>query len=226
MMRVAGLGKSRGLSLQRADLHRMSALPVAVNRLHGEGRKANGNVFRTSLGRSGVLNPFAPMRDDCLPGVYVDVPILVSHSHHALENQSEFVEFRSLSRFFPALRAAHVGDAYASSLGVDSSDVFIDQLGFGSGGGNASRLRYQNWHEGSFENDYCSKRRHKFGRRVSLITKVAHGTEELAPGDRGFQDQLRPAEFARVFLLWEAKASSAGIETGAIKERSSGIVPF
>src|SRR5580700_8686927 len=61
---------------------------------------------------------------------------------------------------------------------------------------------------------------------ISPITKAAYATEELAPCDRGPQAQLWPAEFARVFLLWEAKASSVGIETGTIKERSSGIVPF
>jgi hypothetical protein len=64
-----------------------------------------------------------------------------------------------------------VGDAYAGRLGVDASDVFIDELGLGSRGGNASGLRYQGGHECSFKKDYCSKIRHSFESQRRLTTK-------------------------------------------------------
>src|SRR5580704_6436124 len=111
------------------------------------------------------------MRDDRLACGYVHLTVLVPHSHGALEHQGELIEFGSLSGFFPALRAAHVGDAYAGRLGVDASNVFIDELGLGSHGGNASGLRYQGGHECSFKKDYCSKTRHNFGSQRRLTTK-------------------------------------------------------
>ena len=44
-------------------------LLVAVNRLHREGRQADGNIFRAAFGRSGILDPLASVRDHCLPCV-------------------------------------------------------------------------------------------------------------------------------------------------------------
>ena len=134
---------------------------VPVNRLHRERRQTDSNIFRASLGRSGILDPLPTMRNHGLTRHHVHLTILVPHSHHALEYQSKFVELRSLSRFLPSLRAAHVGYADARTVRVHSSNLFVDQLGFASRGGYASGLRYQGRHECSFEKNYCSKSTHK-----------------------------------------------------------------
>ncbi len=86
------------------------------------------------------------MSDDCLSGMDVERPALVLDSQRSLQNDGELVELGSLPGLKPSLRAAHVGDAGSRCLGVYASDVFVDDLGFVSGGLNARGLRDESRH--------------------------------------------------------------------------------
>jgi len=121
---------------QRAGL-----LFVAVDGIHGEGGKADGDVFGAAFLGSGVADPLAGVGDDGLSGGDVERTVLVFNVEGAFENDGEFVEGGSLAGLEPSGGAAHVGDAGGGGFGVDASDIFVDQLGFIAGGLDARGLR-------------------------------------------------------------------------------------
>src|SRR5271166_4487036 len=86
------------------------------------------------------------MRDDRLSGLDVELAAMRTDAQHAAQHDGEFVEFRLLARLGPALWAAHMGNADGAVSGVHASDVFVDQFGLGSGGGDAGGLRDQSGH--------------------------------------------------------------------------------
>src|SRR5580692_3181073 len=53
-----------------------SNLLIAVNCLHGEGWQTDGDIFRATLSRGGILDPFASMGDDRLACGYVHLAVL------------------------------------------------------------------------------------------------------------------------------------------------------
>ena len=88
-------------------------LLVAMHRLHRESRQAYRDVFGAAFGGSGILDPLTAVGDDGLAGRDVQFAVFVFYPKRAPEDDGEFVELRSLSGLFPALRTAHVGDADA-----------------------------------------------------------------------------------------------------------------
>jgi len=127
---------------------------IAVDGFHGESRKADRDVFGAVFVGSGVTDPFAGVGDDGLSGGDVERTILMFDAKRAFENDGEFVEGGSLAGFEPSTGAAHVRDAGRCGLGVDASDVFVDELGFVAGGLDASGLRDQCGH-GNFVSSFC-----------------------------------------------------------------------
>jgi hypothetical protein len=114
---------------------------VAVDGVHGEGGEADGDIFGAAFVRSGVTDPFTGVSDDGLSGSDVEGSGFVLDVEGAFEDYGEFVEGRSLAGFEPSGGAAHVSDAAGGGLGVDTSDVFVDELGFVAGGLDAGGLR-------------------------------------------------------------------------------------
>ena len=115
-----------------------------MDRFHREGWEADGDVFGASFLRGGVADPLAGVGDDGLSGGDVEgtdrsIRTSVLDAQQSLEHNRELGELWSLAGFEPALRAAHVGDAGASCLGVDAADVFVDKFGLVAGGLNARR---------------------------------------------------------------------------------------
>jgi hypothetical protein len=113
---------------------------VAVHRIHGKCGQADGDIFRAGFVGRGVANPLAGVGDDGLPGGDVERAGFVLDTKDAFENDGELVEGWGLAGLQPSCRAAHVGNAGGGSLGVDASDVFVDELGFVAGGLDASGL--------------------------------------------------------------------------------------
>ncbi len=72
---------------------------------------------------------------------------LVLNAQSSPQHQRVFIELRGLSRFFPALRTAHVSHAEAGSARVDATHIFLDNFGFVSRRFNAGRIRDQSRHD-------------------------------------------------------------------------------
>ncbi len=89
------------------------------------------------------MYPFSGMRDDSLSGGHFKRTVLVLDAQCPFQNDGELVKLWGLAGFEPARRTAHVGDAGSRGLGVDSSNVFIDEFGLVAGGLNARGLRDQ-----------------------------------------------------------------------------------
>jgi hypothetical protein len=115
--------------------------------LHGEGWQADGYVFGTAFLGSGVADPFIGMSDHGLSGGYVDRSVFVFDVQRAFQDNGELVEGGRLAGLLPSRGTAHVGHAGGRSLRIDTSDVFIDELGFGAGGLDPGRLRDQGRHK-------------------------------------------------------------------------------
>ena len=86
------------------------------------------------------------MGDDRLSSMNVERSALMLHSQSSLQNEGELVELGSLPRFEPSLGAAHVGDTGSGRFGIHSSDIFVDDFWFISGGLNARGLRDESRH--------------------------------------------------------------------------------
>ena len=117
-----------------------------MDRVRGECGEADRNVFGAAFVGSGVADPFTRVHDDGLSGGDVERPTLVFNPKHALQDDGALVEGRSLARFQPSGGAAHVGHAGGRGLGVDASDVFVDEFGLVAGGLDAGGLRDQRGH--------------------------------------------------------------------------------
>jgi hypothetical protein len=130
---------------------------VPVDGFHGERGQADCDVFSAAVLWRGVADPLAGVGDDGLSGGDVEgsgcsVSAFVFDSQQSFQHDGEFVELGSLTGFEPALRAAHVGDAGGGRLGVDATDVLVDEFGLVAGGGDAGGL--------------CDERGHGFGLRA------------------------------------------------------------
>src|SRR5258708_25473861 len=92
------------------------------------------------------------MGDDGLPGRHIQFTGFMLNPQRSPQDYGVLVKFRSLARFLPAFRTAHVGNADAGGRGVDMPDIFFDDLGLASRGFDARRMRNQSWHggEGSY----------------------------------------------------------------------------
>ncbi len=117
-----------------------------MNGVHGEGGEADSDVFCATFVGSGVADPFAGVGDDGLSGGDVERAILVLDAESAFEDDGEFVEGGGLTGLEPSGGAAHVGDAGGCGLGVDASDVFVDEFGLVAGGLDTSGLLDQGRH--------------------------------------------------------------------------------
>ena len=73
--------------------------------VHGKGRNADGDIFRSFIFGSAVLNPFAWMSNDGLARVDIDDSITMSDSDGSFQNEREFFEGGCLTRLNPTSRA-------------------------------------------------------------------------------------------------------------------------
>src|SRR5579864_433602 len=89
----------------------------------------------------------------------VECPALVLDSQRSFQNDGELIELGSLPRLEPSLRAAHVGDTGSGGLGIHSSDVFVDDFWFVSGGLNARGLWDESGHWFRFRRPEVRERR-------------------------------------------------------------------
>src|SRR5271169_5734270 len=117
-----------------------------MDALEREGGKTYGDIIRAVLVRSGITNPFAGMCNNSLSCGNVERSRLMFDAQRAPENDGEFVEGRSLSRFDPPCRTAHMGDTCGGGLRIDPSNVFVDELGLVARGLNAGWLRDERRH--------------------------------------------------------------------------------
>jgi hypothetical protein len=119
---------------------------IPVHGFHGKRWQADGDVFGAAFVRGGVANPFTGVGDDGLSGGYVERAGSVLDAQRSFEDDGELVEGRRLAGFEPSGGAAHVRDAGGGSLGVDASDVLVDEFRFVAGGLDARGLRDQGGH--------------------------------------------------------------------------------
>src|SRR5579883_3669469 len=103
---------------------------VAMRGIERKRRTANRDVFGALGVRRTIAYPFAFVGDDSLPGVNVERAALKFDAKHAFEDERVLIEIGRLPRFGPAGRAAHMSDAERLSIGVDASDVLIDEFRF------------------------------------------------------------------------------------------------
>src|SRR5689334_2072853 len=115
---------------------RIDLLRIAMDRLWRECRETNGYIF-SRFGWGGVLDPFARMRDDGLPCADIKFTVFVPNMERSPEHNGELLKFRSLSRFHPSLRAAHVRNTEPALLRIYPAHIFINQLGHVAGGANS-----------------------------------------------------------------------------------------
>jgi len=76
-----------------------------------EGGETDSNVFSTTRKRRRVAYPFTAACQNRLSGSDIQCTGLMLNPQCAVQDYRVLVKLRSLSRFFPAFRAAHVGDA-------------------------------------------------------------------------------------------------------------------
>src|SRR5689334_20358523 len=112
-----------------ADLRPLDSIPdllykaapssgIAVNRIRGERRQTNRDVFcATVFGRT-VLDPLSLVYDNGLAGPHIESFVLCLDSKHAFQHDGELVELRSLSRFGPAAWALHSSNTGRFRFGV------------------------------------------------------------------------------------------------------------
>jgi hypothetical protein len=112
-----------------------------VNGIHGKSGEADSDVLGSAFMGSGITDPLASVSDYSLSGGDFERAGPVFYAKRALKDDSELVKGRSLAGFEPSRGAAHVGHACRCSLGVDASNVLIDELGFIAGGLYARGLR-------------------------------------------------------------------------------------
>jgi len=74
------------------------------------------------------------MGDHGLTCVHVDRAAAMLDPQGATQHHRKFFKFRGLAGLLPTSGAAHMGDDGCVGGGIDSSDIFIDQLGFVAGG--------------------------------------------------------------------------------------------
>ena len=86
------------------------------------------------------------MRDEGLACGYVDFSGFVMDSQGAAQDQRVLVKLRSLARFLPAFRTVHVSHADFGGRGMDSADVFFNDLRLVAGGFDARGMGNQGWH--------------------------------------------------------------------------------
>src|SRR5579871_2097514 len=96
-----------------------------VRRKRGQ---TNGEVFRPFGIGSTVLDPLSGIAHDGLAGTDVEHSTPVSDPQASLQDYGEFGKLRSLPRLNPASRTAHMGDAHLAMLGIDPTDVLVDQF--------------------------------------------------------------------------------------------------
>ena len=120
-----------------------------MDRIHGKGGEADRDVFGAAFMRRRVADPFPSVGDDGLSGGHLKRTIFMLDAEGAFQHDGELVEGGSLARLEPSGGAAHVGKARRGGLGVDASDVFVDQFGFVAGGLDARGLRNVCRHRGS-----------------------------------------------------------------------------
>src|SRR5262249_27414122 len=75
-----------------------------------------------------VLDPLSGLAHDSLAGVNNEHSASVRDPQPSLQDDGELCKFRSLPRLDPACRTVHMGDAQLSVVGIDPTDVFVDQL--------------------------------------------------------------------------------------------------
>lgn len=112
------------------------SIVVSVNRVHGKGGQADGDVFGAVGLRTAVANPFTRMGDDGLTGVDVKLTAVVLYSQHATQNDGDLFELRALSRLHPPTGRNHVRNADVLMTAVDAPGELFDALGFVAGGGH------------------------------------------------------------------------------------------
>lgn len=105
-----------------------------------EGREANGDVLSAILTRGAVSDPLSGFGEDGLAGRNHHLAAFVLHLQGSPQHDGVFVEFRPLARLHPSARRAHMGDGKAGGTCIDPADVFINQLGFVTGGGDSGGL--------------------------------------------------------------------------------------
>src|SRR5437016_4622502 len=115
-----------------------------MNGIGRECRQADGNVFGCFVG-SGILSPFAGMRDHGLSGHHFKLSLLVAYSKATAQDDGVLFKFRSLSGLLPSRGAAHVGHAEASFPGVQPPNVFVYDFGHVARGLNARRCFNELW---------------------------------------------------------------------------------
>src|SRR5437879_10353089 len=99
-----------------------------MHRLRRESRQAKSDVLRAAGKWNRVEDPFAAVRDDGLPGRHIQFAEFMLHSQRAPQDYGVLVKFRSLARFLPAFRTAHVSNAAVRSRRVDTAHVFFNDL--------------------------------------------------------------------------------------------------
>src|SRR5689334_17033251 len=105
-----------------------------------------GDVFGAFRLWRAVLHPFPGASDHCLPGVHIQRAIPVRHAQRASEHNRELVELRSLTRFNPSARTAHVSHAQARLAAVHAADVLVDEFRFIACGCDSSWFGDKSWH--------------------------------------------------------------------------------
>ena len=118
-----------------------------MNGIRREARQANRDVLGAIFIWGAVADPFAFRSDDRLTRADVENSISMLHPQRSFQYNGKLVELGLLARFSPASRASHVGDADRIRFGVDSADVFVNELGFGSSCFDSSWLFDQSWHQ-------------------------------------------------------------------------------
>src|SRR6266536_732757 len=112
---------------------------VAMHRLWRESGQTNRNIFRPLGTRRAVLHPFTGRGDHGLTRHQIHRATAMRHAEHSPQHKGVLVELRSLTRFDPATRTAHVRDADPFVAGVYAAYVFVNQLGLVPRGFNPRR---------------------------------------------------------------------------------------
>lgn len=135
------------VSMPGQDRARPRASLVAVRRLRGEGREADGDVLCT-VRTGGIPDPLPRPGHDGLAGRHVEHAPVVLDDDGAGEDEGVLVEVRRLRRLAPPGGRRHVRDGQRLVAGVDPPDVLLDDLAAGHRDGR--RRRDETGHAGSF----------------------------------------------------------------------------
>ena len=91
-----------------------------------EGWQTDGDVFGAFFSWGAVLNPFTLIDHNRFFGRNFKILGFSPDTQHPAQDNGEFIKFRSLARFFPALRTGHPGQADTGGVGIDPANKFFN----------------------------------------------------------------------------------------------------